>query len=268
MIQEQQNTRHTALVTGASSGIGLEMARLLAARKTEVILVSRRADELEKVAQALRSRYGAAVHVLAADLARADAAEAIHREVRERGLTVDWLINNAGVGIYGEHLDLAVGDLQRMLQLNILTLVELCQRFGNEMRARRSGRILNIASTAGYQPAPYYAAYGASKAFVLNFSEALAKELEDSGVTVSCLSPGTTDTGFFKEVDARGVKNAQIEKRGTAVEVARQGVELMLAGGLSKIVGVGNYLKALSTRLGTRSMVAAASKRILAPVKG
>jgi len=258
-----------ALITGATSGIGLEMARLLAARKCDLVLVSRRAEELQKLADALRTQHHISVHVIPADLSAAGAAAEVFDATRRANISVDWLINNAGVGVYGDHLDLDLADVNKMLQLNVLALSDLCYFFGRDMRAKRFGKILNIASTAAYQPDPYLAAYGASKAFVLSFSEALAKELEDYGVTVSCLSPGPTDTAFFREVDTRGVEIAHFERRDRddPARVAAMGIDLMLDGGLSKIVGTKNFLRALSLRIAPRSVVADFSKRVLAGTK-
>jgi len=256
-------TAITALVTGASSGIGLEMARLLAGQNCNLVLVSRRGDELERVAAELSTRHGVRADAIAADLGDAGAARRVFDQVRARGIRVDWLINNAGVGIYGDHTALDTATLENMLRLNVLALAELCSLFGADMRERRSGRILNIASTAAYQPSPYFAAYGASKSFVLNFSEALSKELEDYGVSVSCLSPGPTDTSFFAAVDAAGVQTAYFGSRQDPREVARIGVDLMRRGGLSRIVGMKNYLLTLSQRLSTRRMVAGIAKRVL-----
>ncbi len=253
----------TALITGATSGIGLEMARQLAARGVNLVLVSRRASELDKLAQALQQEHSIAVTTLATDLAVAGAAAGLFEEVTRRQITVDWLVNNAGVGIYGEHADLDPQSVASMLLLNIVAVCDLSHRFGAQMRTRGSGRILNIASTAAYQPAPYFAAYGASKAFVLNFSEALAKELEDYGVTVSCLSPGPTDTAFFNGVDSQGVSVDHFTQRDSAAAVAGMGIELMLRGGLSQIVGTKNFLRAFSARIAPRSVVAGYSKRFL-----
>jgi uncharacterized protein len=258
--------RKTALITGATSGIGREMAQQLAALNCDLVLVSRRAEELEKLADEIRARHPVAVDVIAADLAVAGAAVRVFEAVRQRNITVDWLINNAGVGVYGDHLDLDLPSVESMLQLNVVAVSDLSHLFGAQMRARRSGRILNIASTAAYQPSPYFAAYGASKSFVLNFSEALAKELEDYGVSVSCLSPGPTATSFFRELDAQGVQNGHFDlrDRDDPAAVARMGIELMLGGGLSKIVGVKNFLRTQSSRLAPRSVVAGISKRLLA----
>lgn len=138
------------------------------------------------------------------------------------------------------------------------------------MKQRRKGRILNIASTAAYQPAPFLAAYAASKAFVLSFSEALAKELEDDGVTISCLSPGPTDTGFFHDFDKRGIRNGFFDKdaRVDARRVAEIGIRTMLQGKLSRIVGAGNYFQAASVRFAPRPMVANISKNLMKPKGG
>ena len=256
-----------ALITGASSGIGLELARQLAARHVDLVLVSRDQAQLEKIAQPLRAEHGVSVHVLGADLATPAAAARVFEFTRAEGIAVDWLINNAGVGLYGEHLDLDIDGIASMLQLNVTALGELCFFFGKEMRARRSGRILNIASTAAYQPAPFFAAYGASKAYVLNFSEALAKELEDAGVRVSCLSPGPTATAFFRGVDEGGIENGHFDKsdRADPRVVAAIGLELMESGKLSKIVGPLNFLRTWSARFASRAMVASISKKLLAP---
>jgi uncharacterized protein len=181
------------------------------------------------------------------------------------GVEVDVLINNAGFGVYGEHVELEAARVARMLQLNVTTLTELCLAYGQGMKARGRGRILNVASTAAYQPTPFFAAYGASKAFVLNFSEALAKELEDHGVTVTCLSPGPTDTAFFGDLERRGLRNVHFEPaaRDSAAVVAKIGLEALFQGRLSRIVGTKNYWQAWSARLAPRSVVASIAKNMM-----
>ena len=255
----------TALITGASSGIGRELARLLAARNHPLVLVGRNQARLAEVADAIRADHGVAVWTLAVDLGRPDAAREVFELTTAKGIEIELLINNAGVGLYGDHADLPRERVDQMLQLNIGALCDLCLLYAAEMRQRRSGRILNVASTAAYQPTPFFAAYGASKAFVLNFSEALAMELAEHGVTVSCLSPGPTDTGFFGEIDAQGVHNGHFAKAGRhdARAVAEIGLATMMAGDLSKIVGAKNYLRAWSARLAPRTMVARLSKGIM-----
>ena len=259
----------TTLITGASSGIGLEMARLLAARGHRLVLASRSATRLQQVAEALRREHGVEVHTHAIDLSEAGAAQRLFDHTRLAALQVDMLVNNAGFGAVEEHVAIDPQRLQQMLQLNVVTLAELCHRFGAEMKRRRSGRILNIASAAAYQPTPYFAAYGASKAFVLNFSEALAKELEDHGVSVSCLSPGPTDTAFFDSVDPQRIAGGHHfgkAGRADAGAVARAGVALMLSGGLSQVVGPGNRALVFVNRFAPRAMVASVSKRLLRPL--
>jgi uncharacterized protein len=255
-----------SIVTGASNGIGLEMAKQLASRSQQLILVSRDEAKLQQAAAAIRQlNPGAVVHVFAADLATPHAAQRVFDFSESLGAEVDILINNAGVGVYGEHVELELPPLASMLQLNITALCELCALYGKQMKQRGRGRILNIASTAAYQPTPFFAAYGASKAFVLNYSEALAKELEDFGVSVSCLSPGPTDTAFFGAMDAQGVKNEHFEKgsRHSAQRVAELGVETLLNGQLSRIVGTANYLRVWSSRFAPRSMVANIAKGMM-----
>ena len=258
----------TTLITGASSGIGLEMARLLAARGHRLVLASRGVQRLREVGDELHRQHGVEVHCLPIDLSEAGAAQRLFNATRQLGLEIDMLVNNAGVGMVEAHLDMDPLFLERMLQLNVVAVAELCHRFGGQMRRRGAGRILNVASAAAYQPTPYFGAYGASKAFVLNFSEALAKELEDDGVSVSCLSPGPTDTAFFDGVDPGRIGDGHHfgkASRYKAVDVARAGVELMLTGGLSRVVGPGSRALVFANRFAPRAMVAALSKRLLRP---
>jgi len=259
-------TKNVALITGASSGIGKEFADLLAARKHPLVLVARDEARLSGVANELRRQHGVEVWTLAIDLGRSGAARELFEFTNQHQLEVELLLNNAGIGLYGEHSAMAEGRIEHMLQLNIATLCDLCQLYGAEMKARKSGRILNVASTAAYQPTPFFAAYGASKAFVLNFSEALAMELADHGVSVSCLSPGPTDTRFFGEIDARaGKPPAHFSKadRHDARSVAELGIKTMFSGELSTIVGAGNAFRAWSLRFAPRSVVAKIAKSMM-----
>jgi short-subunit dehydrogenase len=258
----------TTLLTGASGGIGLEMARLLAARGHRLVLAARGAGKLEEAASAIRREHGTEVHTHAIDLSDADAAQRLFDHTQREALRIDALVNNAGFGVIEEHVALDAERLHRMLQLNVGTVAELSRLYGAEMKRRRAGMILNIASAAAYQPTPYFAAYGASKAFVLNFSEALAKELEDFGVSVSCLSPGPTDTAFFDGVDPQRIGGGHHFGKASRADpraVALAGVELMLGGGLSRVVGPGNRALIFANRFAPRAVVAAVSKRLLRP---
>lgn len=261
----------TTLLTGASSGIGLEMARILAARGHRLVLASRGARKLEELADALRREFGTETIVHPVDLSEPDAAARLFAFTRDRGVQIDALVNNAGFGMVDEHVALDPQQLRRMLQLNVVAVAELCHLYGADMKRRRAGMILNVASAAAYQPTPYFAAYGASKSFVLNLSEALAKELEDYGVSVSCLSPGPTDTAFFDGVDPQRIDGGHHfarSSRASAREVAQAGVRLMLGGGLSRVVGLGNSALVFVNRFAPRAVVAAVSKRILRPLDG
>jgi len=244
------------------------MARLLAVRGHRLVLASRNAAKLEDLAATLRRDHGCEVLTYAIDLSAAGAAQRMFEYTRGERLCIDVLVNNAGVGMIDEHVALDAARLHHMLQLNVVAVAELCHRYGGEMMRRRSGAILNIASTAAYQPTPYCAAYGASKAFVLNFSEALAKELEDFGVRVSCLCPGPTDTAFFDAVDpGRIAGRHHFGKAGRAAAgtVARAGLALLFDGGLSRVVGWGNRALVFTNRCAPRSVVAALSKKLLRP---
>ena len=256
------------LITGGGSGIGLEIARLLASRENSLILVGRDAVRLQAAENELRAAHGTEVHVHSVDLSEPGAAKRLFEHTQKHGFHIDTLINNAGFGIVDAHIEIEPSQIYRMLQLNVVAVAELCRCYGELMKQRRAGRILNIASTAAFQPTPYFAAYGASKAFVLNFSEALAKEMEDHGVTVSCLAPGPTDTAFFNSVDPQRIDGGHFfrkEGRTDPRRVAQAGVELMVRGGLTHVVGASNRLMILGNRLVPRAMVAAITKRMLRP---
>ncbi|NDE46441.1 MAG: SDR family NAD(P)-dependent oxidoreductase, partial [Betaproteobacteria bacterium] len=207
---------------------------------------------LNSAAQELRQAYGAEVHSHAIDLSEPGATKTLVLHTEQKSLRIDCLVNNAGFGMVDEHIDIDPNHLHRMLQLNVVAVAELCQVYGALMKQRRDGRILNIASTAAFQPTPYFAAYGASKSFVLNFSEALAKEMEDYGVSVSCLAPGPTDTAFFDGVDPQRIDGGHFFRKSARADpsgVAQQGVELMLRGGMTHVVGAINRFMILGNRL-------------------
>ena len=187
----------TALVTGASSGIGSHFARAFAANGTNLVVVARRTDKLEALAAELREKNGIDVTVISQDLSKPGAATAIETELRGRKTTVDVLVNNAGFGTHARLVDEDRARLQAEITLNVGTLVDLTAAFLPGMVARGSGVVVNIASTSAYQPVPGMAVYAATKAFVLSFTEALWGETRDTGVRVVAVSPGSTDTEFF-----------------------------------------------------------------------
>jgi short-subunit dehydrogenase len=187
----------TALVTGASKGLGVAFAEQLAARGMNLVLVARSLDALQSLATRLSQQYQVQAIALAADLADADAADRIAAELERRGVHIDLLVNNAGLGLSGDFLSHGLQQEQGSIQVNVQALVALSHRFGQRMRARRAGGIINVASNASFQPLPAMATYAATKAFVLHFSEALGHELAGDGVQVMAACPGPTATEFF-----------------------------------------------------------------------
>lgn len=192
---------NTALITGASSGIGETFARELAARKTDLILVARSQDKLDKLAGELSSTDRVKTEVIAQDLTKPAAGQIVFDAVKERGLSVDLLINNAGFGDYGAFSDRPLSKQLAMVQLNIMAVVELTGLFLAPMQQRQNGAIINVSSIAGFQPIPYMPVYAATKAFVLNFSEALWAENKDKGVRILVTCPGPTESEFYNRAD-------------------------------------------------------------------
>ena len=239
----------TALITGASAGLGTHFALALARQGHDVILVARREDRLEQLAQVVRDKHGVGAHVFAADLARKNGVAGLAEAVSRQGLTVDWLINNAGFGARGAFAEIDRAVQTRMIDLNCRALVDLCHTFLPDMIAARSGAILNVASTAAFQPGPWMAVYYATKAFVLSFSEALHEEVKAQGVRVSALCPGPTRTEF---ADVAGMADSELFQRMAASP------EKVVADGLKAIAG--NRAVAVS---GAMNKVSAASIRFI-----
>lgn len=188
----------TALITGASSGIGAAFARELATRKTNLVLVARSQDKLQQLAEQLKEQFQINTQIIVQDLSQPGAAQTLYDAIAQQDMTIDLLINNAGFGDYGKFLDRELSKQIEMIQLNITALVELTYLFLPAMKQRQSGAIVNVSSIAGFQPLPYMSVYAASKAFVLSFSEALWAENKDSGVRILALCPGATESNFFK----------------------------------------------------------------------
>lgn len=258
--------RRTALVTGASGGIGAELAKLFARDGWDVVLVARNRDGLEAMGRALERTYGAASHVVPADLADPAAPEALFETVQSLGLHVEALVNNAGFGLMGSFAGTAgepATDPRReleMLQVNVVALTHLSKLFLPPMVERRRGYLLNVASTAAYQPGPLMAVYYASKAYVLSFSEALSVELAGSGVTATALCPGATRTEFQARANMENSRLFRLGQVMGAAEVAEAGYNAMLAGRSSVVTGVANRVMAAGTRLVPRRVAARLAK--------
>lgn len=249
------DTAPVAVVTGASSGIGLELARLLAADGADVVLVARGADRLDKLAQELQDVHDVEAVPVALDLTEPGAPEDLMEEVEWHGRHVETLINNAGFGTFGPFVDTPVEETLDLLRLNIGALTHLTALCLRGMVERGRGRILNVASTAAFQPGPLMATYYASKAYVLHFSEALDEELSETPVTVTTLCPGPTRTGFQESADMEQSGLVRRRKLMTAEEVAAAGYRAMLRGKRLEIPGIGNKLLAWSIRFSPRWLV-------------
>jgi short-subunit dehydrogenase len=226
-----------AVVTGASSGLGVDFSEILAGRGCSLIAVARRRDRLEQLRARLESQ-GVTVHVLPLDLSEREAPAQLFNFTQEKGIAVDFLINNAGFGKVGPFLDSSWEYDEALLHVNVRAVHHLTKLFATAMVARGSGRILNVASAAGFRPMANFAAYAASKAYVLHLSEALSVELEGTGVRVSTLCPGPTTTEFFDATkDSEPLSRMGMMESGP---VAREGIELMLRGDPVRVVGALN----------------------------
>jgi hypothetical protein len=251
----------TALITGGSSGIGYELAKLFARDGYRLILVARNADDLAARAAELTQAFGRPVVTLSCDLARAEGPETLVERLRRDGLGVDVLVNSAGFATHGPFAQADPAVQAEMLQLNVASVVHLTRLLLPPMIARGWGRVLNLASTAAFQPGPLMAGYYASKAYVLSFSEALANELRGTGVAVTALCPGPTKTNF--QIRA-GLKRARLVRAGMmdAPAVARIGYNGLMAGKPVVIPGARNRLLSVVVRLAPRAWVTRIVRRI------
>ncbi|QSQ11064.1 SDR family NAD(P)-dependent oxidoreductase [Myxococcus landrumensis] len=245
-------SRKVALITGASAGLGEQFARRFARDGHDVILVARSAPRLEALASALEKEHGVKAHVIPLDLGQPEAAEQLFAQVAERGLAVEFLVNNAGFGSSGPFLDQDVKREAEMVDLNCTALLKLTHLFARPMRERGHGRVLNVASTAGFQPGPYMATYYATKAFVVSLSEALAHELKGTGVTVTCHCPGATHTEFAQRAGTTKSRLFQRAGVASAPEVVEHAYGMMMRGRVLAIHGFLNQLAAFMVRFSPR----------------
>ncbi|HEX3745724.1 MAG TPA: SDR family oxidoreductase [Bryobacteraceae bacterium] len=251
--------RGTALITGASAGLGAEFAKLCAAAGYDVVLVARSASRLAELGAALAGAHGVNARPLAADLADPATPSRIFDCLN--GTAIDILINNAGFGVRGPYVETDWARERDLMQVNMVALAHLTKLFLPEMVRRRAGRILNVASTAAFLPGPFMALYYASKAFVLSFSEALSSEVEGTGVSVTALSPGPTRTEFARSA---GVADTALFRGDvmSAAEVAHAGFDAMMAGKSSVIPGARNRWTMRGVRLVPRDMLAAKARQL------
>jgi len=261
--EEMKTSEPTALITGASGGIGYELAKLFAKNHHHLVLVARKQAKLAQVADDLQRQFGISAKTVALDLTTPTAPQSLFEQLQLDGVQVNILVNNAGYGKLGEFAEVPLEESLGQIQLNLTALTSLTKLFLGPMLERGSGKIMNVASTAGFQPGPRMAVYYASKAYVISFSEAIANEFADKGITVTCLCPGPTETDFasragndksrlFKQLDPMDAKT-----------VALQGYRGLMAGKTLVIPGLRNWLLVEGLRISPRKWVTAISRRLM-----
>ena len=256
-----------ALVTGASGGIGYELAKLLAHDHHNLILVARSGSKLAQIADELQRQFGVSVKAIPLDLAAPPAPQFLFDQLQREDVAVDILVNNAAYGKFGEFADIPLEETLGQIQLNVTALTHLTKLFLAPMIERRSGKIMNVASTAGFQPGPLMAVYYATKAYVIWFSEALANELKGSGVNVTCFCPGATETGFAKRADTEGTRLFKQMGPMDAKTVAQDGYRGLMKGKGLVISGFHNWLLAESVRFAPRKVVTSISRWVAEKVE-
>jgi short-subunit dehydrogenase len=239
----KNNNNFYALVTGGTSGIGYELAKLLAKDNYNLIIVARREDDLAKVSNEISTRFNVTVITIAKDLFDRNNAFDLYHEVKARGIEIDILINNAGHGHYGEFVDTDLSMELQIVDLNITSLIILTKLFLKDMVDRQRGKILNLSSIASKAPGPWQSVYHGTKAFVQSFTEAIRSEVKDKGVTVTALLPGATDTDFFNKAGMQNSKLVQEGKLYDPVDVAQDGYDALMKGKDMVVSGFGNKVQ-------------------------
>lgn len=260
MVKGSMTQQNTVLITGGSGGIGYELAKVFARNHYDVVLVARNGAKLKEAVSGLERECGATVSSIVLDLSDAAAPRSLFDELRRKGVEVDILVNNAGYGKYGYLSDVSLEESLGQILLNVAALTALTTLFIGPMLERHAGKIMNVASTAGFQPGPGMAVYYAAKAYVILFSEALAHEVKDKGVTVTCLCPGVTATGFQERARMKGLSSLPAMD---AAVVARAGYRAMLSGKKLVIPGFFNGLVARLVPLIPRRLVTSISGKLL-----
>lgn len=250
----------TALITGASSGIGKELAYVYAEKNYNLVLAARRKDRLEEIKTDIKNKHSVSVEIFEIDLSKTDSAEELFRKVSSKNIKVDVLINNAGFGMKGNFKDLDIDTEEDMLVLNMITLTKLTKLFVGPMIKAGSGNIINIASTAAFQPVPKLAAYSATKAYVLSFSEAIAYELKDKNIKVTAICPGATQSEF---ANVAKMDNSFFSQAPTSKELAEFTYKKMKEGKVTAIHGIKNNILAFGQRFISRRMIVQTSAKIM-----
>lgn len=254
--------KQTVLITGASSGIGRECARVFAGNGFDVVLTARSENRLRFVKRKLEQEYGIAAVVIPMDLSEPDAAVTLYKKLKKQNIAVDILINSAGFGDFAGFLDSDWSRQKNMVDLNVIALIQMTYVFGMEMRKRGHGRILNLSSASALSPGPYMSVYYATKAFVLSFSQAVAKELEGTGVTVTALCPGTVKTGFEKAAGMESSHMFAFIRPVSAIDAAKGAYRAVMGGKTVKYHGMPAKLINIGTRLATRGFIRVFARKI------
>jgi len=244
-----------ALITGASSGIGLAFAQVMAQQGHDLVLTARNQQKLDEIKIYLEEHYNVKVYVIVADLTKSEEVSKLYGQIKDQGLDIEILVNNAGIGDWGLFEDCHWPKQERMIQLNILALIHLTKLVLPEMIHRRQGKILNVASTAAFQPGPLMSVYYATKAYVLSFSQALANEVKDKGISVTCLCPGPTATNFQRKASIDDIRLTHHRKLPNPYDVAQFGYKVLEAGKTVAVYGVLNKFLVLVSKFLPRAIV-------------
>jgi uncharacterized protein len=228
------------LITGASTGIGYEMTKILAEKKYNLILVARNLEKLQSIQNELENKYGITIQIISKDLSKVENAISLHKETKDLGLKIEMLVNNAGFGLYGDFAKTSLEEELNMINVNISSVVVLTKLYAQDMLKNNSGKIMNVASLLSFIPFPYYSVYSASKSFVLAFTETIAAEFNGTGIVITALCPGTVETNFHSP-EMRKTNAMVANKPVTPKSVAIVGVKLLLEGKGKKIVGFNNW---------------------------
>ncbi|MFZ4056517.1 MAG: SDR family NAD(P)-dependent oxidoreductase [Ferruginibacter sp.] len=255
--------KNTALITGASSGIGLALAEIHAAKGGDLVLVARNKTKLDALKADWEKTYKVNVYTIGKDLSAPESAQEVYAETTRENIEIDILINNAGFGDFGMFEKTDWNKELQMINLNITTLTAFTKLYLQDMIKRKAGKIMNVASTAAFQPGPTMAVYCATKAYVLSFSEAISNEVKDKGVSVTVLCPGATESGFQAAAAMEDSKLVKGIKMPSSKEVAEYGYAAMMKGTTVAIHGMMNYIMANSVRFIPRAMVLKVSRKIL-----
>jgi short-subunit dehydrogenase len=254
--------KNTALITGASNGIGLELAKVHASKGGDLVLVARNKTKLDELKAELESQFKVSVYTIGKDLSANNSAQEVYDETTKQNIQIDYLINNAGFGDFGMFAETEWNKELQMINLNITTLTQFTKLYLQDMVKRKSGKIMNVASTAAFQSGPTMAVYYVTKAYVLSFSEAVDNEVSGKGVTVTTLCPGPTESGFQAAAAMEESNLVKGKKLPTAKEVAEYGYSSMMKGKTVAIHGMMNWIMANSVRFTPRALVVKLTRKI------